>query len=349
MTDPPALSRSTDAACPRGNALATQHLTPDSPGGGSLNDQPTSFLCQPGACGHLTIARLTLHDPARSKKLQLRVSYPAAEGMYPTIVFSHGASGSKDAYQPLISYWVTHGYVCIQPTHGDSLTLLTREERRRFATLFDYICSSHVRDQWRSRVEDVQFVLDCLPEIAARETSLQRRLDPSRIGMGGHSFGSQTAQLVAGMSLRLPDTPERFSQPDARPGAFMMLSPQGPGGTIDDDSWSQMVRPTFMATGSNDNSSKGRPHTWRMEAFARLPAREKYLLFIHDGHHDFGGISGSRYPWAGPHNPQHVECVRAATLAFWDAHLKDDAAARSYLQTDALAAASQGMARISFA
>ena len=78
-----------------------------------------------------------------------------------------------------------------------------------------------------------------------------------------------------------------------------------------------MTRPVLVATGSNDSSRKGLSYTWRIDVFERIPAAEKYLLFLRDGHHDFGGISGARYPWAGPVSPQHVAYVKSATLAFW--------------------------------
>jgi predicted dienelactone hydrolase len=300
---------------------------------------------QKGPFSWATIDCLTLRDESRGKDLQLRVSFPAEDGVFPVVLFSHGASGSKDAYRPLIKHWVSHGYICIQPTHSDSLMLLPREERRKYASLIAYISSPYVREQWLSRAEDIRFVIDRLADVAA-ESGLRDRLDASRIGMGGHSFGSQTSQLIAGMSLQLPDRTGRFAIADPRPIAFVMLSPQGMGGTIDEQSWVGMSRPVMMATGSHDNSSKGLPYTWRLEAFARVPAHDKYLLLIEGGHHDFGGISGARYSWAGPHNHAHVDWVNAATVAFWDAHLKDDAGAFDFLRSGRMLRASHGAAEI---
>lgn len=300
---------------------------------------------QKGPFSWATIECLTLRDESRGKDLQLRVSFPAEDGVFPVIVFSHGASGSKDAYRPLIKHWVSHGYICIQPTHSDSLMLLPREERRKYASLIAFISSPYVREQWLSRAEDMRFVIDRLDDVAS-ESGLRERLDASRLGVGGHSFGSQTSQLIAGMSLQLPDRPGRFAIADPRPVAFVMLSPQGMGGTIDEHSWAGMTRPVMMATGSHDNSSKGLPYTWRLEAFERVPAPDKYLLLIQGGHHDFGGISGARYSWAGPHNHAHVDWVNAATVAFWDAHLKDDAGAFDFLRSGRMTRASHGAAEI---
>ena len=151
------------------------------------------------------IETFKLWDEVRNAWIRLRITYPSEGGPYPIVVFSHGASGSKEAYQPLIRHWASHGYVCIQPTHGDSLTLISAEDRRLYRSLNEYIASPKVRGQWRSRAEDVCTVLDRLPEIETASAGLSGKLDASRIGVGGHSFGSHTAQMIAGLSVRLPD------------------------------------------------------------------------------------------------------------------------------------------------
>lgn len=284
-------------------------------------------------------------DASRNQWLRLRITYPSAGGPYPLVVFSHGASGSKDAYQPLIRYWAAHGYVCVQPTHGDSLSLISAEDRRLYRSLTEYIASPKVRGQWRARAEDVRALLDRLPEIETAASGLAGKLDASRIGMAGHSFGAHTTQMIAGLSVRLPDG-QRVTIADPRPRAFVMLSPAGQGEAIDTESWGAMTRPVLVATGSNDSSRKGLSYTWRIDVFERIPAAEKYLLFLRDGHHDFGGISGARYPWAGPVSPQHVAYVKSATLAFWDAQLKADPEALRFLRTDALQQASGGVATL---
>src|SRR5689334_6769086 len=70
-----------------------------------------------------TMTSIVLKDETRKKELPVRVSFPKADGQFPLIVWSHGMYGSKDGYQPLVSHWVSHGYVVIQPTHSDSLSL----------------------------------------------------------------------------------------------------------------------------------------------------------------------------------------------------------------------------------
>lgn len=301
-------------------------------------------------------AQLVLRDEQRDKELPLRVTFPQRKreavgppadspAKHPLIVFSHGAAGSKDGYQPLVSYWASHGYVCIQPTHGDSLSLLSPELRGEFRSLDEYVNSAEALQYWRSRPEDIRLVLDSLDKIAAQIPALRGRLDAGRIGMGGHSFGAHTTQMIGGLSLKRPLGAERLVIADPRPRALLMISPQGSGRGIDEDSWGEILRPTMVVTGSNDTSRTGQPYTWRMEVFERLPAKDKFLAFVEGAHHNFGGISGAAaYPGAGPANADHVYYVKTATLAFWDAYLKSDSAARLFLESDRLEKVSGGAA-----
>ena len=66
---------------------------------------------------------VTLAFPDLDKQLPLRIGYPAEEGRYPLIVFSHGGRLSKDDYADITDHWVSHGYIVIQPTHMDSASL----------------------------------------------------------------------------------------------------------------------------------------------------------------------------------------------------------------------------------
>jgi hypothetical protein len=57
------------------------------------------------------VEELVLHDAKRAKDLPLRVTYPRGGDRHPLIVWSHGAGGSKDNYQPIVTHWASHGYV----------------------------------------------------------------------------------------------------------------------------------------------------------------------------------------------------------------------------------------------
>ena len=310
--------------------------------------------------GSWLVARknLNLERGPDKKPLSIAVTFPVADlaadptdtgnavEALPVIVFSHGAGGSRDTYRPLIEHWVSHGYVCLQPTHGDSLSLLNDTERKQ-VRLRNYVSEGGITKYLIPRTEDVKLLLDQLPEIQNAVPEMKFRLDDKRIGLGGHSFGAYTTQLVGGLTLINPQTRLRSDFSDPRPLALLMISPQGLGGPIDRESFTAIQRPTMVMTGSQDDGLTGEPASWRLGAFSELPTETKYLMFVEGAHHNFGGISGVQYLGAGESNPDHVYYVKSSSLAFWDSQLKSDTVATEYLDSQQLQQATRWLARIS--
>lgn len=133
-----------------------------------------------------TVKEVVLKDEKRGKELQLRVNHPDGDGPFPVVVFSHGAYGTKDNYQPLTEFWASHGYVTIQANHSDSRALGTQ------------VGDPRALQDWQSRPADVAFILDSLEDLARKAPGLKGKPDRERIGIAGHSFGANTAQLVGG-------------------------------------------------------------------------------------------------------------------------------------------------------
>jgi predicted dienelactone hydrolase len=190
-------------------------------------------------------------------------------------------------------------------------------------------------------VHDITLVLDSLSELQKRLPQLKGRIDQKRIGVGGHSYGAYTTQMIGGALLDIPNGAKGQSFRDDRPRALLLLSPQGKTQNgLTEDSWKKMTRPMMVMTGSNDRGLMGQPVSWRTEPFTYSPAGDKYLVFI-DGafHMSFTGMLTQ------PNNRLNnrpllarmiaqtdqqaiFDYVKIGSVAFWDAYLKDDAKAK---------------------
>jgi predicted dienelactone hydrolase len=296
-----------------------------------------------------------LEDKVREKALAVRVSGPRDQADCPVIVFSHGLLGSKDGYQPLVEHWASHGYIVIQPTHYDSAA-------HRKPTLTELRDLTPLFVGWESRPDDIIFILDSLTEIEKHVAHFGSTFDRSRIGMGGHSFGSHTAMLLGGTKLASGSFGDCGNQnrgnngtqfSDDRIKAFLLLSPQGSGRALtetadfDQSAWDDFDRPMMIITGTEDNGRRKQTYLWRSEAYHLAPPGDKYLVVIDGGYHGFGGITGTRFFGSGPANPLHVEWMLTITLAFFDRYIKGDAAVTTILTEEHLAKISTGALALS--
>ena len=293
----------------------------------------------------------TIHDAKRNKDLRVRFLIPKSRGPFPVIVFSHGAGGSGQNYFPLTGFWATHGYVVIQPTHNDSIALRKEKGEPVPASPRELVDEYRFNtDDWINRVRDITLIMDSLNDLEKRLPQLKGRMDQKRIGVGGHSYGAFTTQMIGGALLDMPSGPKAESFSDDRPRALMLLSPQGKTQNgLTESSWTKMTRPTMSMTGSNDTGVMGQLASWREDPFTHSPPGDKYLVFI-DGafHMSFTGALAqgdnpqlARRPMVarlvGRTDQKAIFAyVKVASIAFWDAYLKTDANAKAYLKSNSL-------------
>lgn len=283
----------------------------------------------------LTIDELVLHDSARNKQVPVRIYYPQGAGPFPVIIFSHGLYGSKDAYFALGEYWASHGYVSIHPSHADS--------RKDFGYSVPLRKAIADPDLWVSRPKDISFVIDSLAEIERRAPELHGKLDAKRLGVAGHSYGAYTTQAIGGATVQLPGKKEPVSFADKRVRAIIMMSPQGEGQMgLTQHSWDDMRLPMLVMYGSRDFGSQHQTPEWRSEAFFKSPPGDKYDVEIEGATH---------MTFVGPmfkigRENKLFQTAKIETLAFWDAYLKGDDGAKSYLKSDGLKKWSDGAARV---
>jgi predicted dienelactone hydrolase len=333
---------------PAGGAEATSEVT-----------APPPYKLADGSYQVEQARNITLHDPKRDKDLLVTATYPKGDGPFPMIVFSHGAGGAGDTRMPLVRFWASHGYVILAPTHADSIAL--RRGKEPDVNMGGVMRKAMADGEgWKNRARDVSFVIDSLGEIQEKVTALKGKLDAKRLGVGGHSYGAYTSQLIAGAKVALPAGVEATTLADERPRAFLLLSPQGRGQMgLAANSWEKIARPMMAMTGSRDRGATGQGPEEKLEPFKLAPAGDKYGVLIRDAYHmsflgrtsDIDGGAAALTLLMSPGIAETDQAavfnqIKVATIAFWDAYLRDDAKAKAYLQSDALPTWSNGAVRL---
>ena len=130
--------------------------------------------------------------------------------------------------------------------------------------------------------------------------------------------------LIGGVRADIGDVKAR-SFKDARVRCILPISGQGTGQQgLSESSWSALTIPMLTMTGSQDKGAGGQGPDWKKEPFRFSPDGDKYLVFIEGANHvSFGGALPGAIP----------DVVKAATLAFWDAYLKDNPTAKTSLKS----------------
>jgi dienelactone hydrolase len=286
----------------------------------------------------LDVADQPLIDPARGRKVLTRVHAPAEPGRYPTIIFSHGFSSDLGAFNITARRWAEHGYVVLHPTHADSLAYPDAIVDPREAAIVRRVIASRatgvdaetgrafvgVLDNpfyLEHRLADVAFLLRCLRDKNSLDERVVARVDDSRLGMAGHSYGAYTTLVIAGATLERDSAAAKDSLLKGFKAAIA-ISGQGAGRmSLSDRSFDAIKMPLFMITGTNDTGAAAETPNWRQQAFRDSPPRFKYSAVLDGfGHRDFDP------PADDPMHGATGETLRQMQLDFWDAFLRDRAA-----------------------
>lgn len=302
--------------------------------------------------GEVFIARGERTDPARrNRRVPYKLYAPATDGTgkagdLPVIVWSHGLGGSADGAAFLARHIAGSGYIVLHIQHAGTDSGLWQGKPGH---PWDNIRAARIpRRASLDRFRDVSFMIDRLPDILAAHPAAERRADLSRIGMSGHSFGAITTQVAAGQMLgrgrRL------YSLREPRIAAAIAYSPS-PAYNRDEDPvriYGGIAVPLLCMTGTDDGSPvSGRDYTHRLPIYEHAGSPEKHLLVLEDGDHMvFAGSRGQL--GENPKRAAHEDIVKTAALAFWDAYLKNDAAAKSWLADGGFAAWLNGEGRYEF-
>ncbi len=272
-----------------------------------------------------TITDMTLTDAARKRGVPIKIYLPKSQTAAPVVFFSHGLGGSREGNKFLGVHLAARGYVAVFTQHPGSDTSvwqgLPRQERmaamQRAASAQNF----------RLRQQDIVFLLDELERLNKTDAKLKGRLDLTKIGMSGHSFGAVTTQAVSGQNF--PGIGQSLTDP--RIDAAVLYSPSSPR----TDSFSRVKLPWLLMTGTHDNSPIGQSDVAsRLAVYPALPPGDKYEVVLFNAEHS--AFTDTALPGdKQPRNPNHHRVMLGLTTAFWDTYLKGDKDAKTWLTTPA--------------
>jgi dienelactone hydrolase len=258
---------------------------------------------------------VVLPAPQRGDDLQLRISAPATGKDLPVIVFAHGFAQSKDSYDPLVDFWAANGFVVVQPTFLDSATLAITPADPRYPEI------------WRTRVADLERVIDDLDTVLAAIPGLTERVDRERLAAAGHSWGGQSVGMLLGARVVGPDGQPGADATDKRVKAGVLLATTGLGGddlspfarehfSFMSPDFAQLNTPTLVVAGDHDQSQLStRGPDWFTDVYHLSPGAES-LLTVFGGEHSLGGIHGYHAADTTDENPDRVDLIRRASWAY---------------------------------
>jgi predicted dienelactone hydrolase len=288
----------------------------------------------------IVIAKGDLHDASRDRRIPYKLYYPAPETEQrdlPLILWSHGLGGSRDGAGFLARFLAAQGYVICNIQHKGTDSSLWEGKPGH---PWDVIRDTHIpRAAALERFRDVPFVLDHLDVIGAGHPDAGAAMDKTRLGMSGHSFGAMTAQVMAGQLF--PDADgELKSFREKRFKAGILYSPvpaNSQSGEQPPTIYNGIDLPLFHMTGTADDSPiEHFTYKDRLVVYENSGRAERQLLILNGGDHMV--YNGSRGQLAeNPKRGLHEDIIKIAALAWWDSHLKDDAAARHWLTGGAFA------------
>ncbi|MES2729009.1 MAG: hypothetical protein V4621_02785 [Pseudomonadota bacterium] len=291
----------------------------------------------------IKILRGILTDPARNGrevayKLYAPDVAPGTMQPQPLVIWSHGLGGGRDGAGFISRHLAARGYVALHIQHIGTDTSLWEGKPGH---PWDVIRATPIpRKAVLQRYRDIPFVLSSLNTLESTHPEVAGLIDRGHIGLSGHSLGAMTTQIMAGQYGMRSGSRHSYDlhQPQIRAGILYSPIPLYRHPDKANAAYRGIRIPLFHMTGTQDDSPIGEfTHDLRTDIYTHAGHADQMLLVLKDGDHMV--YNGSRGQLGdNPLREAHETSIIAATTAYWDAYLRDDAAARAWLLGDGLRA-----------
>ena len=255
-----------------------------------------------------------------------------AAGTFPLVLFSHGNGGTRIQSFFFAAHLASHGFIVVSPDHHGN-------------TFADELFGIVDPLSAINRPLDMSFLIDEFLSFNAEPGNFfEGTIEPSRIGLSGHSFGGYTSFALAGGSFLLGT----FT--DTRVKAIF---PQAPAATaFPEDFFSTITIPTLIVGGSIDETTPFPGH--QQYPFDNLPSGAAVVGLAqltgagHFTFSDFCEVPREILAFMGGFEeacePRHLpwrhaqDIVKYLSLSFFDGVLNDNSEALARLAPANLAA-----------
>jgi dienelactone hydrolase len=258
-------------------------------------------------------------DTTRTRTIPYKLYVPAGNGPFPVVLHSHGLGGSRDGSTYILERVAAAGFVVVALQHsGSDTAIMERSDRRQARGRLGLASALGAAAQ--ERYGDVPFAVAQIDAMQTTPGPLRGRLDLSRIGMSGHSFGALSTLVAAGQTV--PRSPgDQWRAPRLR--AAIVYSPNKPIAGDARAVLAPVAIPMLHFTGTADRTRFDLERTpWeRTAAFQAIERADQFLIVLAGGDHTI--FNGQR-PTQSPTPEAHRRLIVDETVRFWKSYLARD-------------------------
>ena len=250
-------------------------------------------------------------DADRKRNVAAKLYLPTkSSGPVPLVVFSHGIGGSREGYSYLGKFWAANGVAALHLQHegsdrsvwvGNPLQMLNRLQ------------SAAQETEAIDRAKDASFALS---QVLANPI-FAGKFDPQRIAAAGHSYGANTAMLLAGAQVEREQGMLNLRDPRIK-AALLLSAPPFYGEFNADRIVANIQVPTLHITATADDIAIPGYNSGvkdREAIFKAMGSSQKTLAVFEGGSHS---VFTDRLGTGGLDvNPKIKRATRELSLAFW--------------------------------